>query len=310
MTADPVLTGDRTRRRKGEFFLLSATVIWGSTFVAQKIGLIDASPLLFIGIRFGLATALLALLFPKRLRGIGGGTLQKGIALGIILCLGFAFQTIGLTYTSASKSAFITGMMVVFTPLFQFVIERQLPKIGNIVGVGLVMVGLYLLTSPEGSEFNLGDGLTLACAVLFAIYIVYLDVVSKEIDIFHLTFLQIAISGTLSFIFAFLFEEIRITYTPSFLLVVGYLTLFATLLTTYVQTRFQRDTTPTRAAVIFSIEPVFAAGLAYLVLGETVGIPGVIGGGIIVVGLLTSQLSDQIPYLDRDISRTDDHNVS
>jgi len=293
-----------SRQRRAEALLLATTLIWGSTFVAQKVGLIDASPLFFVGSRFALATLVLTALFSRKLRTIDASGLQKGIALGILLCLGFALQTMGLTYTSASKSAFITGMLVVFTPLMQFIIERQMPKLGNIAGVVLVTIGLYLLTSPDGSAFNVGDGLTLACAILFAIYIVYLDIVSKEVDIFHLTYLQIVVTAVVSYVFAFLFEEVRVAFTPSFVGVLVYLTLFATLLTTYIQTRFQKETTPTRAAIIFSVEPVFAAFLAYLVLDEVIGLAGIIGGAIIIAGLLTSQLTDRVPYLNREFFRT------
>lgn len=291
------------RRQRAEALLLATALIWGTTFVAQKVGLIDASPLLFVGSRFGLATLILTALFLHKLRTIDANGLQKGIALGILLCLGFALQTIGLTYTSASKSAFITAMFVVFTPLMQFIIERQMPKLGNIAGVVLVTIGLYLLTSPDGSAFNVGDGLTLACAILFAIYIVYLDMVSKEVNIFHLTYLQIIVTAVVSYVFAFLFEEVRIAFTPSFLGVLVYLTLFATLLTTYIQTRYQKETTPTRAAVIFSIEPVFAACLAYLILDEVIGLLGIVGGAMIIAGLVTSQLTDHVPYLNREFLR-------
>lgn len=292
-----------SRRRKAESLLLATTLIWGSTFVAQKIGLADVSPLFFVGSRFMLASLILTVLFVQKLRTITPSGLQKGIVLGILLCLGFALQTIGLTYTSASKSAFITGMLVVFTPLMQFIIERQFPKIGNIIGVVFVTIGLYFLTSPEGSSFNLGDGLTFACAILFAVYIVYLDIVSKEVDIFHLTYLQILVTAMMSYILAFLFEDIRAVFSPSFLVVLFYLTIFATLFTTYIQTRFQKDTTPTRAAIIFSVEPVFAAFLAYLLIGEVIGVLGIVGGAIILAGLLTSQLTDHIPYLNRELFR-------
>lgn len=264
----------------------------------QKIGLQNISPLLFVAIRFLVGSTILTIIFFKRIRSIDKGTLQKGAILGTLLCLGFGAQTIGLNYTTASKSGFITGMLVVFTPLMQIIIERKVPSIGNFLGVGLVTLGLYFLTSPKGAEFNFGDGLTLVCALLFAIYIVYLDVVSKETDIFHLTYLQILTTGVLSLVMAILFENVRIVPTPNLLLSFAYLTVFATLLTTYVQTRYQRDTTPTRAAIIFSLEPVVSAVLAYVILGEVIGSLGVVGGGFIVTGLLISELSDEIPLLN------------
>jgi len=162
-------------RTKAELFLFSCTVIWGGTFVIVKSGLEDSSPLQFVAIRFTIAAILFFPFVAKSLRSISRKAWEGGIVIGSLLFLGFVSQTIGLTYTTASKSGFITGLLVVFTPIFQVVIERRAPKIGNVIGVILVTVGLYLLTSPEGSEFNIGDLLTLFCAAVFGLYIVYLD---------------------------------------------------------------------------------------------------------------------------------------
>jgi drug/metabolite transporter (DMT)-like permease len=227
--------------------------------------------------------------------------LQKGVLLGFFLFLGFLTQNIGLTITTASKSAFITGMMVLFVPMLQFVIERRAPKVGNVLGVAMVTVGLYFLTSPEGSSFNAGDALTLVCAILFAIYIVYLDVVSKETTTERLVFLQLASMAVFAVVALALFETPRFTVNAGSVVSMIYLTLLATLLTTLVQTRFQKDTTPTRAVVIFSIEPVIASAVAYLLLGEVLGALGMLGGALIIGGVLLSELSDTLPLLSRAV---------
>ena len=99
-------------------------------------------------------------------------TVLYGIILGILLSIGFITQTIGLQYTTASKSGFLTGLLVIFTPIFQLFIERKMPGKGNLLGVVLVAIGLFFLTSPQGQEFNLGDFLTLICAVVYALYII------------------------------------------------------------------------------------------------------------------------------------------
>jgi drug/metabolite transporter (DMT)-like permease len=295
------------KRRRSEALLAACTLIWGSTFVVQKIALLSISPLLFAAIRFSFATLILTAIFWKQIRTIDKSALQKGIALGLLLGFGFAAQNVGLKFTTASKSAFITGMTVVFTPLMQFIIERRPPTIGNILGVGSVTAGLFFLTSPQGSEFNLGDGLTLVCAVLFAIYIVYLDVVSNEVSIAHLVYLQIVTTGALCLFLALAFEPVYFVPSVGLLVSLAYLTVFATLLTTYVQTRFQRDTTPTRAAIILSLEPVIAATSAYFILGEMLGVIGVLGGALILAGLLVSELSDGIPVLSRPLLLSEAH---
>jgi drug/metabolite transporter (DMT)-like permease len=278
-------------RTRAELFLLSITLIWGSTFATSKYLLSSISPLFYIGVRFLAATVIFGLLFARRVLAFRRSSLRKGAVLGVLLFLGFATQMVGLQYTGASKAAFITGMMVVFTPICQLAIERRPPKIGNVVGILLVTGGLYLLTSPSGSEFNLGDGLNLICAVTFALYIVYLDVFSKDEDPVHLTIAQFVTCTVLGFASGLMFEDVRFTPTIGGYLALSYLIVFATVIALFVQNRFQRDTTPTRSAVIFSIEPVLAAGFAYVILGEVLGLVGFIGGSLIVTGVLVSELS-------------------
>jgi drug/metabolite transporter (DMT)-like permease len=281
-------------RTRAELFLLSCTLIWGATFVITKNSLDDASPMLFIAIRFGIASALFLAIFFSTLIKMNWPAVLKGGMLGLLLFAGFVPQTLGLRYTSASKSGFFTGMLVVFTPLFQLLIERRPPKTGNLVGLILVSIGLYFLTSPAGSQFNLGDGLTLACAVVFALYIVYLDVFSKKHNVTQLAFLQMVVTATLAALGGLLFEEWHFEFKAHLALALAYLSIMATVVTLYLQTAYQKQTTPTRAAIIFSLEPVFSAVFAYFVDHEALGGLGIVGGALIVIGLIISELSDVI----------------
>ena len=290
-----------TRQRRAEVALLATTLIWGGTFVATKFGLRDVSPLLLIAIRFLIAGLVIGLVFWRKIAPVPRAAAVKGIILGSFLFSGFAMQTIGLAHTTASKSAFITGMMVIGVPLLQIIIERRSPKLGNVIGVVIVSAGLWFLTSPRGAEFNIGDAFTLACAVMFAIYIVYLDVVSREMTTLQLTFIQIATTAVLAWLAVWVFEPVRLAFSPPSVVSLLYLTVLATLVTTFVQTRFQKDTTPTRAVIIFTIEPVFAAVSAYVLLDERLGTSGILGGALIIGGVLLSELSDGIPMLDRPV---------
>ena len=219
-------------------------------------------------------------------------TVKRGVILGIILFAGFLTQTVGLQTTTASKSAFITGLLVVFTPIFQLILERKPPKAGNIIGVVLVSCGLFLLTAPQGAGFNLGDALSFGAAFFYALYLVYLDILTRAHSILQLTFLQIAVTALLaSMSFNFL-EKPYLHWTPSLFLAIGYLSVLATLLALYLITKHQKHTTPTRSAVIFSMEPLFAAIFSYLLLDEKLGIVAIAGGGAILTGLLVSELSD------------------
>ncbi len=282
-----------SRSSKAELILLSITLIWGGTFAVVKFALNDASPLTFLALRFGIASLVFPLIYRKNYFSMDRATLVGGLFLGLLLMVGFAFQTVGLQYTTASKSAFITGLLVAFTPIAQAVIEKRLPGRGNMIGVALVAVGLYLLTSPGGQGFNIGDILTLFCAISYAIYIVYLDIFSKKHDVSKLTLLQLAATGMLSITVAPLVETMHVHFTAGFMWALLYTSILATVFATYLQTKYQRDTTPVRAAIIFSMEPVLANVIAYFAFGEFVGWVGVFGGALIIAGLLASELLDR-----------------
>jgi drug/metabolite transporter (DMT)-like permease len=281
-----------TSRKKAELVLLATTLIWGGTFVVMKLGFADISPFLFVAIRYTLGTMIFGSFFFPHLHSIRRPTIRKGAILGVLLAVGLVLQTYGLQITTASKSAFITGMMVVFTPAAQMLIGRRLPKLGNLIGVTVVTTGLFLLTSPSGSGFNLGDALTLIGAFLFGFYIVYLDIYSKEEELLPLAFLQIATTAILGWLLV-PFEVPHIHFTWNLLRLFFYTAFLATVVTTYTQTRFQKDTTPTRAGILFTLEPVISAVLAYFVLGEILGMLGMLGALLIVIGILISELSDK-----------------
>ncbi len=288
-----------TTQTRAESALLATTLIWGSTFVFVKIGLEDISPVLMTGVRFLLAAAAFLALFNRQLFPITREEFVRAFVLGFFLYLGFISQNIGLTITTASKSAFITSLMVVFVPIIQFLVEKRSPTWGNILGIIVVLAGLWLMTSPSGGGFNIGDGLTLICAILFAYYIVYLDIASKMVSVGKLAFVQTVVAGVFGILSALAAEEMRFTPTFSMISSMIYLTVFATVITTYVQTRYQKDTTPTRAAIIFTIEPVWASAFAAIALAERLGWLEVGGAVLIITGVLISELSITIPGLNK-----------
>ena len=280
-----------TTRGRAELFLFATTFIWGSTFVVVKAGSENISSSLFIALRFGIGALIFAVFLFKQLTTITLQTLKKAVILGSMLGVGILLQNYGIYNTTASKAAFITGLMVIFTPIAQLLIERKPPKFGNLLGIVIVTFGLYLLTSPSGSKISFGDMLVFISAIIFGIYIVYLDIFSKTENVLHLTFLQVTMT-TLIAIIVVPFETIRFIPSAQLIFSLLYMGICATVFTTYIQTRFQKDTTPTRAVIIFTIEPVIAAVLAYFVLHEILGITGVIGASLIVGGILISEFFD------------------
>lgn len=280
-----------TAQGRAEVALFATTFIWGSTFVVVKAGADNISPSLFIVCRFGIGAVILALMLFRQLSSIARETLKKGIILGIMLGIGIVIQNYGIYATTASKSAFITGLMVIFTPIAQLIIERRPPKLGNVLGIIVVTIGLYLLTSPEGSSINTGDILVLISAAIFGVYIVYVDIFTKGENVLHLSLVQVSVTA-LSAVIVLPFENVMLTMNSQLLLSLLYMGTFATILTTYMQTRFQKDTTPTRAVIIFTLEPVIAAVLAYYALNEILGNTGVLGAALIITGIFISEFSD------------------
>lgn len=295
------------RKYLGEAALLLATIIWGGTFVIIKNSLDDASPMLFITMRFSLAAVLLIPIFLLRKKHFSKKLLYGGMVLGVFLFLGFSTQTVGLKFTTASRSGFITGLMVVFTPILQLIIKRKPPTKGAIVGTILVFLGLAFLSSGGnsiltlftelGANFNFGDFMTLLCAIFFAFQIVYIDIISRKYDFWSLLFVQLATVAVLGIISTLLFdatsiEKIKFVSTDYLWFGVLYTGLLATLVNIAIQTKFQKEVTPTKAGIIYSFEPVFAATFAFFLLNEKITNFGFAGGALIFLGLLVSETYD------------------
>jgi drug/metabolite transporter (DMT)-like permease len=288
-----------------ETMLMMNTLIWGATFVIIKSALMDVSPLLFISLRFFTATLILLPFAFKIFRNINRQIFRDGVFLGLLYFIGFTTQTVGLKYTTATKSAFITGTFIIFTPVFQVLIEKRPPAKRVLLGILLALTGLIFLTSKGDSllgvfseiseSFNIGDFLTLLCALFFALYLVYLDIITKRNDYKPLVFLQIAVTGILGLLFSFLFngweiETIEFSFSSSLLFAVLYTSIFATVLTTTIQTKYQKFVTPSVAGIIFSFEPIFAAVFAFFVLNEKISNFGLVGCVLIFAGLLVSEV--------------------
>jgi drug/metabolite transporter (DMT)-like permease len=290
--------------------LILTTLIWGGTFVIIKESLQFVSPMVFISSRFLFAALLLLPFAGIIFRGSGPAEFKGGLFLGLLYFIGFATQTMGLNYTTATKSGFITGTFVVFTPLLQLIIEKRKPSRWNMIGIFLVLIGMIFLSSHGehifdvfteiGSNFNIGDFLTLICAVAYSAYIVYLDIISKRAKFMPLVFIQIALTAIGGLLFLVIFaasgiEQIRTDYNSYVIFALLYTALLATIITTGLQTRFQKYVTPTKAAIIFSFEPIFAALFAYLIIKEMLGSFGIIGGIFIFAGLLVSEIFERKP---------------
>jgi drug/metabolite transporter (DMT)-like permease len=290
--------------------LLFVTFIWGTTFVLVQnaIGLLE--PFSFNGIRF-LAAAIMLLLWllifeRKQLVFLNIRMLASGVFIGFWLFLGYATQTIGLLYTTTSKAGFITGLSVIFVPLFSMFLLKQFPSRNAVIGVSIATFGLFLLTMTDVSSLNIGDGFVFICAISFALQIIFTGKFSSKYPTLLLTVIQISTVAILSIISAFFFEDWRKSFNVGILLskdvIIALIitSIFATALAFLIQTNFQKYTTATRVALIFAMEPVFAAIAGYYWAAERLSYSALFGCILIFAGMIFAELpANKFPLLKK-----------
>ena len=283
------------RRTTGELLLIGVTVVWGATFSATRGGLLYISPLLLIAIRFVgsflIVGPVLAVLGHRWWKAAA-----PGIVLGLFLAAGYCLQTLGLQYTTAARSAFVTYLFAVLVPPLQRLLADRRLSPGNVLGLGIVFIGTAILTRPwVAGGWNRGDLLTLGSAVAFALFIVLVDRFSRGRDPLLFVPTEFAVGGLVAGVAAWIahaagLETVRLTPAPELLFAVAFLALMGTVGALGIQTVVQSRTTPVRATTIYALEPVFAALFGRLILGERMGGVEMVGAGVIVAGVLVSQL--------------------
>jgi len=224
------------------------------------------------------------------------GALGGGALMGLALGAGYMFQTFGLERTTASNAGFITGMMVVLVPVLQGLVWRTWIRGGALAGVLLAAVGLYLLSGGASGLRLVGDGLVFLCAVTFAAHILLTSVYAGGHEASVLTFVQLATVAVLTTVLAVggaltgLSPALALPREPSVLFSLAVTGVLASAVAFYVQTFAQKHAPPTRTAVILTMEPVFAGVFGYLLADERLGVAGWIGAGLILAGMVASEL--------------------
>ena len=277
--------------RAAQFALIFITMIWGSTFLAVQYALNFSSPMFFVGCRFAIAALAIFLISMKSMRGLNLKEVLAGTAIGTVIAIGYGTQTIALQTILSSESAFLTALYVPLVPILMWVIFQKRPSLMTWLGTALAFTGLVLLTGNGISNISLsyGQTLTLICAFVIALEIILIGYFAGKVNLRRVTVIQLAVASFLSFASMPLVGEHNI---PSFSWQLSILVLslgLASALIQFVMNWAQRMVDPTRAAIIYAGEPVWA-GLFGRIAGERLPLLALLGGLMVVLGVLVSEL--------------------
>lgn len=269
--------------------LFIVAIIWGGGFIAVKDSVTLIPPFYQMTIRFTFSTILMAIIFFKHLKHFKKSDFKMGFIIGFFMFLGFAFQTVGIVYTTASKSAFLTATYVLLVPFFNWLIYKDKPDKYSVFGALLCLIGIALLTLQSSLYINKGDILTLLCGIGFAGQIITTGIYTKKSDPILLTIIQFFVAAILSFAVAIFVEvppkNIGLDVAPSIL----YLVLFSTMLCFIIQNIAQKYTSSTHAAIILSLESVFGSLLSIIIFKDQFTFSMFIGCVFIFAAILITE---------------------
>ena len=278
-------------KTKADLVLISVTIFWGSTFILSKNVLEEISLANYLAVRLTLAAIFMNIYALRFKSEYNTRTLQSGITLGIFLFLSYLFQMWGIKYTTASNAGFITGLNVVLVPIFSILFFRDHPRIASLIGVSFATLGLFLLSGGNFANLNRGDWLVFICAIAVTFQVILTGKYAPKHNIYLLTATQLSTVSILSILFAYFDGFVFPEMSTETIFILLYLALFGTVYTFLMQTSMQRFTTATRTALVFSLEPVFAALFAYFIGNEILTMIGWIGGFLIIAGMIVAEIN-------------------
>lgn len=280
-----------SKQMRGRIGLIIVAIIWGSGFTFSAVALDFFSPFQILAIRFTLAFLLMCLFFFKQFKHINIQSIKKGIILGVFLYFAFMFQTIGLVYTTPSKNAFLTAFNVVLVPVITAIVYKKGLNRASIIGALLSIIGVAIMSLDNFTQINIGDLLTLICALFFALQIFYTNEFVQNENIFVLNTVQIGTAAVLGNIVALVRNDAIQPLTSRGVVSVIYLGAISTMLAFLLQTAAQRYTTGTETAIILSTEAVFGMVFSAILLKEVITGKMLLGSALILAGVLIVQLA-------------------
>lgn len=278
-----------TKQLKADLALLSITFVWGASFALMKQAIGFIPPFTFLTYRYFAATLILCALFFKSVRNINRSILKYGLIIGLTMFAGCALQIVGLQFTSASKSGFITGLNVVLVPLFLALKYKKSPPPITVISILIAIAGLGLLSVDSSFTLNIGDFLTFLCAIAFALQVICISKYSPGLDPVGLTIAAMLTVASFSLLPAILYERMDSSFNLQSAFSLAFTAVFCSALAYTVQMTVQKNTSATHAALIFMGEPVFSMVFAFIFLGETLTLRGAAGCVLVFAGMLMSE---------------------
>jgi drug/metabolite transporter (DMT)-like permease len=284
------------QRLRADFALVICALIWGATFVVIKDALADMSVIAYIAVRFGIAAVLMAMIYWRAVRALTLREVWAGAQIGIFMFAGYMFQITGLRWTTPSKAAFVTGMYVVFVPIVLAIFGRRRISVWIWAGALAALAGLYFLSvPPEGlGRLNRGDPIVFGCAVMFAFHMIFISRNVRKYSVASLSFLQVATTAVLATVLVPIaaaagWEQPKLMWTPYVIFAVLATAIGATVICFSLQTWAQKHTSASRAAILLTLEPVFAAVTSVTLGGERIGARALLGALLIFAGILVAE---------------------
>ncbi|MGE4062676.1 MAG: DMT family transporter [Rhodospirillaceae bacterium] len=276
---------------RAEAALLAVTIVWGGTFLAVQYAMSLSEPLFFVGLRFAIAAAVALIVAGKSLKDVTRYEIFAGCTIGISICAGYTLQSEGLRHVLSSESAFITALYVPIVPILQWALLRRPPNAATWAGAGLAFAGMTLIGTDGAGLDALGWGelITLASAFVFAGEILLIGYFAPRVDARRVTAIQLAATSVLAFTLMPVFGEVSPPAVPWQLLAVAGALGLASSIIQLTMNWAQKFVSPARATIIYASEPVWAA-LVGLAAGERLGVLGWFGGGLVLAGVLVSEI--------------------
>lgn len=293
-----------SKKMRGNLILLLTALIWGTAFVAQSAGMEHVQPFTYNGVRTligGLVLIPVIFLFdrlkpadqrpsPDEQKQIRRNSLIGGAACGVVLCVASSFQQFGISMTTAGKAGFITALYIVIVPLLGVFIKKKIPKITWLC-VGIAVVGFYLLCVKEGFSVSAGDLLVLCCAFFFSIHIMVIDYFNgKQVDGVRMSCIQFLVAGLISLVLMLVFEQPSLENLWAAKGSILYAGVLSCGVAYTLQILGQRDTEPTTATLILSLESVFAALSGWALLHETLSFKELAGCALVFAAVILAQI--------------------